>query len=74
MQQDRHYYLPSPGDRVVVRTDAEPVRGEVICFFKGTVTVRADDGHILMATKRRVSPQPLSDISGRCRGYAMLHS
>lgn len=50
------FYLPRPGDRVTVRTDAEPVTGEVICCYLGTVTVKADDGHILMAAKRRVSP------------------
>ena len=50
------FYLPRPGDRVTVRTDAESVSGEVICFYLGTVTVLADDGHILMAAKRRVSP------------------
>ena len=50
------FYLPRPGDRVTVRTDAEPIPGEVICFHLGTVTVKADDGHILMAAKRKVSP------------------
>jgi len=53
---DRHYYLPRPGDRVIVRTDAETVAGEVICFYRGIVTVRTDDGYKIMAGKRRVSP------------------
>lgn len=64
--QDRHYYLPRPRDRVTVCTDAEPITGEVICFYRGIVTVRTDDGHKVMAGKRRVSPSLLNPRSS-CR-------